>query len=56
MPYARKGEGLHLSPLPETLNRACPDVKNSTQRMSKCEALYFDTWRLRVTPEFLLGT
>ena len=24
MPYAREGEGLHLPPVPEALNRACP--------------------------------
>ena len=27
MPYGREGEGLHLPPVPEALNRACPDIK-----------------------------
>jgi hypothetical protein len=27
MPYARKGEGLHLPPVPEALRFACPDIK-----------------------------
>ena len=27
MPYASEGEGLHLPPVPEALNRACPDIK-----------------------------
>jgi len=26
VPYGREGEGLHLPPVPETLNRACPDI------------------------------
>jgi hypothetical protein len=27
VPYGREGEGLHLPPVPEALNRACPDSK-----------------------------
>jgi hypothetical protein len=27
VPYGREGEGLHLPPVPEALNRACPDIK-----------------------------
>jgi hypothetical protein len=42
-PYGREGEGLHLPPVPEALNRACPDIKYPAQRMSLCEAL-FSTW------------
>jgi hypothetical protein len=43
VPYGREGEGLHLPPVPERLNRACPDIKYPAQRMSLCEAL-FSTW------------
>ena len=27
VPYGREGEGLNLLPVPEALNRACPDSK-----------------------------
>jgi hypothetical protein len=40
VPYGREGEGLHLPPVPEALNRACPDIKYPAQRMSLCEALF----------------
>jgi hypothetical protein len=43
VPYGREGEGLHLPPVAEALNRACPDIKYPAQRMSLCEAL-FSTW------------
>jgi hypothetical protein len=43
VPYGREGDGLHLPPVPEALNRACPDIKYPAQRMSLCEAL-FSTW------------
>jgi hypothetical protein len=26
VPYGREGEGLHLSPVPEALNRSCPEI------------------------------
>src|ERR1700733_10216631 len=28
VPYGRESEGLHLPPVPEALNRACPDIKS----------------------------
>jgi hypothetical protein len=43
MPYGREGEGVHLPPVREVLNRAHPDIKYLAQRMSLCEAL-FSTW------------
>jgi hypothetical protein len=43
VPYGREGEGLHLPPVPEALNRVCPDIKYPAQRMSLCEVL-FSTW------------
>jgi hypothetical protein len=32
VPYGREGEGLHLPPVPEALNRACPDIKYQAWR------------------------
>jgi hypothetical protein len=31
MPYGREDEGLHLPPIREALNRACPDIKFAVQ-------------------------
>jgi hypothetical protein len=39
MPCGREGEGLHLPPVPETLNRA--GIKYPSQRVFLCEGLYF---------------
>jgi hypothetical protein len=40
MPHGREGEGLHLRPVREALNRAHPDIKYLAQRMFLCEALF----------------
>jgi hypothetical protein len=31
VPYVREGEGLHLPPVREALNRVCPDIKHLTR-------------------------
>jgi hypothetical protein len=40
MPHGREGEGLHLPPVREALNRARPDIEYLAQRMFLCEALF----------------
>jgi len=48
VPYASEGEGLHLPPVPEALNRAaCPDVKYPAQLPEVCSA--FAVFRCCVT-------
>jgi hypothetical protein len=32
MPYGREGEGLHLPPIPEALNRVCPNINYPAQK------------------------
>jgi Cytochrome P460 len=40
---AVKAKDYIFHPLPEALNRTCPDIKYPAQRMSLCDAL-FSTW------------
>ena len=39
VPHGCEGEGLHLPPVPEALNCACPDVRPRPLRMFLCEAV-----------------
>jgi hypothetical protein len=38
VPYASEGKGLHLPPVPEALNRACPDIQVPGAAVGGCSA------------------